>query len=379
MTGPEVVLALDIGGTKMAGGLVDPDGELLFARAARTPHTSDPEEVFAVLAGLATEALAAAGRARALACGVGCGGPMLPGGTEVSPLNIPAWRGFPLLGRLEQLTGLPTVVDNDAKALALGEGWRGVARGRSTYLAMVVSTGVGGGVVVDGRLLDGDNCNAGHIGHLIVEPDGRTCVCGAQGCLEAEVSGPSIAAATGLPPGAGHAGDRRAQRDPGGAGGGLGGEPPRPPPRRSGGLRGARLRGALLPGGPGGDRAPSLPRVRPRMPDRAERARRGRPPRGCRRGGPAPEPALMPTWAALLAVARRPFLWPTAARMGLGLVPHGWWRSWPPLPLPPRDYIRFRTQTMFGKPSSGSPASRLGPDDLVSYLEWCRRTHSSGR
>ena len=91
-------------------------------------------------------------------------------------------------------------VDGDAKALALGEGWVGAARGVRDYIAMVVSTGVGGGIVVDGRLLDGETGNAGHIGHVIVEPDGRTCGCGAQGCLEAEASGTGIRAATGRDP-----------------------------------------------------------------------------------------------------------------------------------------------------------------------------------
>jgi glucokinase len=124
---------------------------------------------------------------------------MTRGGEEVSPLNIPAWRGFPLRRRLADATGLPTFVDNDAKALALGEGWRGAAAGVENFIAMVVSTGVGGGIVLDGRLLDGASGNAGHIGHVVVEPEGRMCVCGGRGCLEAEASGPAIAAATGRP------------------------------------------------------------------------------------------------------------------------------------------------------------------------------------
>jgi glucokinase len=124
---------------------------------------------------------------------------MTEGGRTVSPLNIPGWKEFPLQPRLEGLVRLPTIVDNDAKALALGEGWRGAAAGLDDYLAMVVSTGVGGGIVLDGRLLDGAHGNAGQIGHLIVEPDGRRCVCGARGCLEAETSGPAIAAVTGRP------------------------------------------------------------------------------------------------------------------------------------------------------------------------------------
>jgi glucokinase len=132
-------------------------------------------------------------------CGVGCGGPMQLGGETVSPLNITAWRGFPLRQRVADLVGLPVVIDNDAKALALGEGWLGAARGVDDYLAMVVSTGVGGGIVLDGRLLDGTQGNAGHIGHVVVEPDGRTCACGGRGCLEAEASGMAIEAVTGRP------------------------------------------------------------------------------------------------------------------------------------------------------------------------------------
>jgi glucokinase len=135
----------------------------------------------------------------ATVCGVGCGGPMSAGGETVSPLNIGVWREFPLRSRLAEATGLATFVDNDAKALALGEGWRGAAAGVDNFIAMVVSTGVGGGIVLDGRLLDGAAGNAGHIGHVCVEPEGRVCVCGARGCLEAEASGTSIAAVTGRP------------------------------------------------------------------------------------------------------------------------------------------------------------------------------------
>ena len=189
-------LAVDIGGTKLATGLVDPDGELVARQAAPTPSTDDPEAVYEVLEGL-VEATLAQGEAEV--CGVGSGGPMRSFNELVSPLNIRAWRDFPLRRRLADTTGLPVHVDNDAKALALAEGWRGAARGHRDFLAMVVSTGVGGGIVLDGRLLDGADGNAGHIGHMIAVPGGRRCPCGAQGCLEAETSGSSIAAITGRP------------------------------------------------------------------------------------------------------------------------------------------------------------------------------------
>jgi glucokinase len=117
----------------------------------------------------------------------------------VSPLNIAGWRGFPLRSRLVAELGLPVHVDNDAKALALGEGWIGAAAGERDFIALVVSTGVGGGIVLDGRLLDGADGNAGHLGHVIVEPEGRSCACGSRGCLEAEASGTAIAARTGRP------------------------------------------------------------------------------------------------------------------------------------------------------------------------------------
>jgi len=198
----DVVLAVDIGGTKMEVGLVTPDGRIVCRQRTATLARATGDELFAALAGLVDEVVgsAEASEARLVVCGVGVGGPMTGSGTTVSPTNIPAWRSFPLLSRLEAHVGLPTFVDNDAKALALAEGWLGATAGSSDFIAMVVSTGVGGGIVLDGRLLDGADGNAGHIGHVIVEPDGHLCGCGARGCLEAEASGTAIAAITGRPP-----------------------------------------------------------------------------------------------------------------------------------------------------------------------------------
>jgi glucokinase len=201
----DVVLAVDIGGTKIAAGLVGLDGTLL--ERAMVPTRNGPvvagsdELLWGDLADLVGGVMAGVGAGdRLVVCGAGCGGPMSAGGDTVSPLNIEAWRGFPLRSRIAALTGLQTFVDNDAKALALGEGWLGAAAGYANFLAMVVSTGVGGGIVLDGRLLDGRLGNAGHVGHVIVSPDGRACRCGGRGCLEAEASGTAIAAITGRPP-----------------------------------------------------------------------------------------------------------------------------------------------------------------------------------
>ncbi len=192
------VLAVDIGGTKLAAAIVAGDGAIVAADRVATPATGLAEEVFAALVGV-VDRVRSRSAAAPMICGVGCGGPMLPGGEAVSPLNVRAWDHFPLRERLSAATGLEVAVDNDAKALALGEGWLGAAQGVDNYLAMVVSTGIGGGIVLNGRLLDGALGNAGHIGHVVVEPEGRSCVCGGRGCLEAEASGLSIESMTERP------------------------------------------------------------------------------------------------------------------------------------------------------------------------------------
>jgi glucokinase len=193
--GPRV-LAVDIGGTKMAAAMVDEGGTLVVEAQASTPRSDDAEATFGALIDVVEKVVASH---HPVVCGVGCGGPMTAGGELVSPLNIGAWRRFPLRRRLADALGVPVYVDNDAKALALGEGWKGAARGVGNYIAIVVSTGIGGGIVLEHRLLDGAAGNAGHIGHVVVEPDGRDCVCGGRGCLEAEASGLSIASITGHP------------------------------------------------------------------------------------------------------------------------------------------------------------------------------------
>jgi glucokinase len=192
----ERCLAVDIGGSKMAAAVVREDGVILARSFAPTPRTDQAEDLLSALGGVVAGVREAVGGS--MVCGVGCGGPMT--NDFVSPLNIPGWRDFPLRDRLSEMVDLPTFVDNDAKALALGEGWLGAAQGERNFLAMVVSTGVGGGIVLDGRLLDGAAGNAGHIGHVVVQPGGRRCSCGGRGCLEAEASGTAIEKTTGGSP-----------------------------------------------------------------------------------------------------------------------------------------------------------------------------------
>ena len=187
------VLALDVGGTKLAAGLVDLEGRVLRREQVATPVTTDPEVVWSAVEALLVTT--SAGQSVS-GVGIGCGGPMRWPEGEVSPLNIPAWRGFPLLARVRSLVGepRPAAIHNDAVAMALAEARWGAGRGRRYVLGMVVSTGVGGGLVVEGRAVDGATGNAGHIGHVVVDPDGPPCACGGRGCLEAVARGPAVAA-----------------------------------------------------------------------------------------------------------------------------------------------------------------------------------------
>lgn len=191
----EPVLALDIGGTKIAAGIVDTGGRMIATSRIETPVGLDADGLWSTVANLVRQLRRTSGDLTLAGVGVGCGGPMVWPAGLVSPLNIPAWVDFPLREQLRELIpNVPVRVHNDAVAFAAGEHWRGAGRGRDHVLGMVVSTGVGGGLVLGGRLVDGASGNAGHIGHVVVDPDGPACACGGQGCLEAIARGPAVAA-----------------------------------------------------------------------------------------------------------------------------------------------------------------------------------------
>jgi glucokinase len=186
-------LALDIGATKVEVAVVSAGAVLSRERLLVREHG---EDLFDAVVAMIRHA--ASGESFAF-LGVGCAGPMTDAGRLVSPLNIAHWREFPLRKRLETALSMEVFVDGDARALALAEGVFGSAAGDSSYASLVVSTGIGGGLVIDGRLLDGESGNAGHLGHLNVVPNGRLCSCGSYGCLEAEASGWAIEDQTGRP------------------------------------------------------------------------------------------------------------------------------------------------------------------------------------
>jgi glucokinase len=194
-----LALGLDIGGTKLAGGVVADDGAVLSWLTVPTRVEEGPDRVIARQVALGRDAVEAAGVRwdEVPIVGIGCGGPLDPQrGVIQSPPNLPGWDEVPLADMVAQELGRPTVVENDATAAALAE-WRfgaGRSRGVRHLVYLTISTGIGGGLVLDGRLYRGAAGNAGELGHITVDRLGRVCGCGRRGCLEAYASGTNIAA-----------------------------------------------------------------------------------------------------------------------------------------------------------------------------------------
>src|SRR3984957_15897594 len=202
-----LTLALDIGGTKIAVGLTDPAGELVHKAIEPTPKDHEAEHVWSLVDAMIADATKSAkGAIRAV--GIGSAGPSHANAGTLSPVNIASWRGFPLRDRIAAaVPGVPVRLAGDAICMALAEHWRGAGRGASFLLGMVVSTGVGGGLVLDGVPYHGRTGNAGHVGHVVVELDGQPCSCGGHGCGETVAAGPwmtrwALANGWAAPPGA---------------------------------------------------------------------------------------------------------------------------------------------------------------------------------
>ncbi|KRD17865.1 ROK family transcriptional regulator [Mycobacterium sp. Root265] len=183
-----VTLALDIGGTKIAAGIVDDEGTVLQRFQQPTPRDS-ADAAWQVTADLIRQATS---MTPVQAVGIASAGPVALGAGTISPVNIAVWQEFPIVARVEELTGLPVRLGGDGLCMALGEHWRGAGRGAQFLLGMVVSTGIGGGLVLDGAPYDGRTGNAGHVGHMVADIDGELCVCGGHGCVETIASGPRM-------------------------------------------------------------------------------------------------------------------------------------------------------------------------------------------
>ena len=191
------VLGLDIGGTKIAAGVVDTAGAVHGFVVAPSDADRGPDDGLERLFELGRTAVGESGLSwdDIDAIGIGCGGPLdAERGVLVAPLHLPGWENVPIVELATAAFDVPGVLDNDATAAAAGEHRYGAGRGTRTMVYLTISTGVGGGVIIDGKLHRGPSGNAGELGHVTVDWHGRVCRgCGRRGCLEAYASGTSIA------------------------------------------------------------------------------------------------------------------------------------------------------------------------------------------
>ena len=183
-----LTIGVDVGGTKVAAGVVDEDGRILAQLKRGTPSTSVDRTADAIAE--VVDTLRAAHSVAAV--GIGAAGFIEPGGGTVRFAPNLAWRDEPLKAKVEVRVGLPTVVENDANAMAWGEYRFGAGRGEENLLALTVGTGIGGGIVLDGRLHRGQWGIAAEIGHIQMKPHGRRCGCGNRGCWEQYGSGRAL-------------------------------------------------------------------------------------------------------------------------------------------------------------------------------------------
>jgi glucokinase len=192
---PTSHLTVDIGGTKTACAAGTFSGDIIARREHPTPLARGPE---ACLERIARELRQVLREIRGslpapVSIGVACGGPLdSRAGVIYSPPNLPGWDGVPVKAFLEKRFGLPAFVENDANAGALAEYRFGAGRGTRNLVYLTLGTGIGGGIIVEGRLYRGTTDDAGEIGHTTILPDGPECLCGKRGCLEALVAGPAI-------------------------------------------------------------------------------------------------------------------------------------------------------------------------------------------
>jgi glucokinase len=190
-----IALAVDLGGTKVEAALIDHNGELL--DGTRFREATGPDKSSAELESAVTNAVrrsletVPAGETLA-GVGIGAAGPINEDAGLVSPLNLPAWRNYPLKQHVESLVpaGIPVTLRMDGLCITLAEHWVGAARGYNNVMGMIVSTGIGGGLILHGNTVSGPTGNAGHIGHVQVTGFTDPCACGGTGCLEAIASGP---------------------------------------------------------------------------------------------------------------------------------------------------------------------------------------------
>jgi glucokinase len=193
-----LALAVDFGGTKIEAAIVDSTGAIVAGTRFRAPTGRDATSADLVESANSVVSSALANVPAGLSpvgAGIGSAGPITVETGRVSPLNLPSWRDFPLRELVaNHLPGLPVTLRMDGECITLAEHWVGAAQGARNVMGMVVSTGVGGGLILGGVAIAGPTGNAGHIGHVEVGGFDDECLCGGRGCLEAVASGPKTTA-----------------------------------------------------------------------------------------------------------------------------------------------------------------------------------------
>lgn len=191
-----LALGVDVGGTKVAAGLVDSRGQIVFkTRRAMIVRRSAEEGLAGVVKAIDTTLASDAARQNHVTgIGISTPGYVDPhDGRVVAAANLPCWRDFPLAAEVARLTNLPVRIDNDGNAAALAEAVWGAGAGYSRVFYVTLGTGIGTGIVIDGRVYHGRTGRAGEGGHMVINYDGPRCGCGKHGCIEVYASGPAIA------------------------------------------------------------------------------------------------------------------------------------------------------------------------------------------
>ncbi len=189
------VIGVDLGGTNVRAAVVNRDGEVLTKHKEATRASEGRERVLSRLVEIIRDLEVQARKSEYTVAGLGVGAPGVieaGKGIVVKSPNLPDWNNFALKSALEAAVRVPVVLENDANAAALGEQWRGAGRGTSSMILLTLGTGVGGGIVLEGKIWRGADGMAGEIGHMTLFPGGRQCTCGNRGCLEMYASARGI-------------------------------------------------------------------------------------------------------------------------------------------------------------------------------------------
>jgi len=187
----DIIAGVDLGGTNIKAGLVTDTGEVIQRHQRQTLAGHGPEAVAARICQVVHECIQKAGMEPFRVRGIGIGSPGtidLKNGVVLFSPNLPGWRDIPLRRMVEEGLRMPCLLDNDANVAALAEQWVGAGRGASSLVLFTLGTGIGGGIVLDGRIWHGANGVAGEVGHMSINPDGPRCNCGNYGCFEVYAS-----------------------------------------------------------------------------------------------------------------------------------------------------------------------------------------------